>query len=325
MKITRLSSFAADILNRTSMGTVHSVYRRTVNLSLGGHILALQARRSTLSPISLLTDTDAPELGIPSLHPGTRIRVLNNRIAIEAPDPQSSASGAFENLYLLPFDPSASEDLYLSASVPAAGDLSLPEIIGSVIFSASPDGFPGIFQASQDIGSDLVRMAAAGHIQAAINAVHAGDPVFAAKELSSLVGVGAGLTPSGDDFLCGILAGLRLSGVPAPKAGCPSDPGYGRNLPETITAGSIEFLAPGFSKELHARIPEMLDRTNVISREFLQCALAGQFSEAVMHLTKAVSAESIRKEFGAIGHSSGYDTLCGIWFAFHPGFQAAIM
>lgn len=34
----------------------------------------------------------------------------------------------------------------------------------------------------------------------------------AAKHLAGLIGLGIGLTPSGDDFLCGVLAGLILRG-----------------------------------------------------------------------------------------------------------------
>ena len=309
MEIIRLSSYAANILNNASEGTIHSVYRRTVNLSLDGQILALQSKGSPFSPVSLLTDTEAPELGIPGLRPGSPFRICSQQIII-GPAVISFSSAVPEDLYL----PTAA----LSAvSAPEhVWESPLPDRIRTVLRSVSPDGFPGILQDSPEISGDLVRMAAAARMHAASDAVHAGDAALAAKELSSLIGIGTGLTPSGDDFLCGILAGLRLFGTSSSE----NTSGQAFEYPAENDAFSgicpAEILAPGLSAELHRRIPEMLDRTNKISRSFLLCALDGQFSEAVLLLAGNPSADTIREMFGAIGHSSGLDTLCGIWFSF---------
>ena len=95
-----------------------------------------------------------------------------------------------------------------------------------------------------------------------------------------LIWLGIGLTPSGDDFLCGFLAGLRLSN--------------------------------GSSLFLHT-----LDRTNEISAAFLRCAAFGQFSTPVHLLTDPnVTARQIYLVFSSISHSSDIDTLCGIYIAF---------
>ena len=68
--------------------------------------------------------------------------------------------------------------------------------------------------------------------------------VDAASELNRMIGLGIGLTPSGDDFLCGILAGFILSG-------------HQDHL---------------FFRSLRKQIAENLDRTNELSGAFLQCA-----------------------------------------------------
>ena len=112
----------------------------------------------------------------------------------------------------------------------------------------------------------------------------------AAAALVRLTGLGIGLTPSGDDFLCGALAGLILTN--------------NWDLP--------------FTTALRQEIYAHLQDTNDISRAFLACALERQFSLPVVSLGKssgAVTSREILTSFSKIGHSSGSDTLCGIYYA----------
>ena len=106
----------------------------------------------------------------------------------------------------------------------------------------------------------------------------------AAKHLAGLIGLGIGLTPSGDDFLCGVLAGLILRGEE-------SHP-FAHALCREITSRRFD--------------------TNDISRAFLDCSVQHHFSLAVNSLTDLPSADRILNVFSAIGHSSGIDTLCGV-------------
>ena len=101
------------------------------------------------------------------------------------------------------------------------------------------------------------------------------------------MGLGIGLTPSGDDFLCGVLAGLILLGK----------------------QDTEDF------HHLSTEISQNLTRTNAISTAFLRCAMEGQFSEAIVTLGSVAFSQS-QQMFHAIGHSSGADTLCGLYFAF---------
>ena len=110
----------------------------------------------------------------------------------------------------------------------------------------------------------------------------------ATEELVSLIGLGVGLTPSGDDFLCGVLAGLILTG----------------NSDQTFT--SI----------LKKRIGMSLKNTNDISRTFLRCALSSHFSKPIKDLVYPASVQDILASFKAVGHSSGFDSLCGIYYVY---------
>jgi len=92
-------------------------------------------------------------------------------------------------------------------------------------------------------------------------------------------GCGAGLTPAGDDFLCGWMLACRL---------------------QRRSALAREILR-------HAR------GTNPVSNAFLEMAAQGRVNVAVQKLLQAPSAARV-KAVCAFGHSSGADLLCGmIW------------
>ena len=73
--ITDLSLYAKTILEQHSSWTVHSVYRKTINLQSGDLLLALQAAGSPLSPISLITDLSEAGMDALKAVPGMEIPV----------------------------------------------------------------------------------------------------------------------------------------------------------------------------------------------------------------------------------------------------------
>lgn len=105
----------------------------------------------------------------------------------------------------------------------------------------------------------------------------------------SLLGAGPGLTPSGDDFLGGILIGLHSTG-------------------RTETA-----------ETLWSRIkPYLPHRTNGISAALL-CAAACGYGSAAIHAAigalfrnDSEALDTALAAVGQIGHSSGWDTMLGI-------------
>jgi hypothetical protein len=125
------------------------------------------------------------------------------------------------------------------------------------------------------------------------------DATAVAHSLSRLVGLGPGLTPSGDDFIVGYLAALhsRRSWEPCISA-----------LLDRLTP-SVERLAGG---------------TNIIARHFVLDALAGAFSERLSNLFRALSQHDEAKmrcavaELLEVGHSSGADALVGMTFGLAP-------
>ena len=114
----------------------------------------------------------------------------------------------------------------------------------------------------------------------------------AAYSASELIGLGPGLTPSGDDFLIGLTAVLQSCGG---------------------NKNNAEFM-----QLLRHEIGRRLRTTGDVSRNFLKFALAGQFNEYVGLLMHQFDNEEVRlymdtcRRLMQFGHTSGIDTLWGI-------------
>ncbi len=270
MEITRTSQYAFDFLNRHRRGAVHSVYKKTINLEMDGQLLAIQVSGSPLSPLSLITDQTAESLDTLKLQPG---------------DPVLATAWSRKLLvgtHCFHWDKPAVVDLQLKGPDPQSTPFCDPELSGTVLEllkTYPPVGFVPLFV-------DVPASPAGTHA--------APDPFLTQAEIilrtgapiTDLIGLGIGLTPSGDDFLCGMLAGLTLLGL----------------------RDSQDF------RHLSAEISRNLAKTNAISAAFLRCAMDGQFSEALVTLGSVSFSQSLQM-FHDIGHSSGADTLCGLYFA----------
>lgn len=125
---------------------------------------------------------------------------------------------------------------------------------------------------------------------------HARDRAGALRQVTQFIGLGPGLTPAGDDFIIGWLAGLAL------RAGTP--------------------LQREFLRDLCAGIAPLGSATTSVSRQHLEDACALAFSERLSDLCLAIgdaapgpnltSAVAAQLQVGA---SSGADAAAGLLFA----------
>ena len=119
-----------------------------------------------------------------------------------------------------------------------------------------------------------------GHAQPALEALQrwlVGNAL--GDEAEQLIGLGPGLTPSGDDYFGGMLVALRLTG---------------RGMQ-----------ADGLWRWLR---PRLKARTSAISTAHLCAAAAGEAHEA---LHGVLSGELDLSKLDAVGHCSGWDALAG--------------
>ena len=145
--------------------------------------------------------------------------------------------------------------------------------------------------AADDTASPLLRRAAAGaSALAGWLARDAGPPPPARVRV--LIGLGPGLTPSGDDLIAGTLIALRA------------------------------FLRPDAAKQLGAWALRLAaTRTGAISRAHLAAAAAGEGPEPLHRVLAAICTAAevdLERELDAvagIGHCSGWDALAGVALA----------
>lgn len=114
------------------------------------------------------------------------------------------------------------------------------------------------------------------------------------EELGALVGLGAGLTPAGDDLLTGYLAGLSCA-----------------------TRGKLDRSA--FLAAIGKLVVRYLPRTNDISRTYLGLAARGQVSSLLVDLAAAICrGETGFRLLGhaeaamRVGHTSGMEAVSGL-------------
>lgn len=263
LRILQASTFALDNLKKASVPTVHSVYHKAVNLRTGDQMLTLQPRASVLSPVSLITDYTEEMLADLTfmVRPTTELFHLNtsHTCCQDLFLPLSGSETVQSSLHLSGLDTKIREAIAMAGSSP------LP---------AHMRGMELILNQPELLENSLYMRAASQYLTQFIQILQASEDFYEMADcLCHLIGLGIGLTPSGDDFLCGFLAGLRLSD------------------------GSSVFLP-----FLEQHILHTLDRTNEISATFLRCAVLGQFSAPVHLLTNPdVTARQIYLAFSSIG------------------------
>ena len=102
----------------------------------------------------------------------------------------------------------------------------------------------------------------------------------------ALIGLGAGLTPAGDDFVGGAMIALRAQGKP--------------EVADRIAAWALPLAATN---------------TNRISRAHLECAAAGEGHEFLHELLSSLGdrekSEAALGKLSRIGHTSGVDAAAG--------------
>lgn len=268
-----LSAIAPLAPDGVHKGRVHSIYRSTVNFTLGNHLFSLQSSGIPRTPVSFSL---SPAQTFPAVHPGDPAGWDGNCLFL--------GSQCYDGSFAV--RPS-------SHPVPlTTGAVSLLLQLQSVCKSTLHAGFAGVVL-SHCQPDDLWEQEAfliCGQLRTVSHYSH-----NFAQTACSMIGLGNGLTPSGDDWLCGVLAVLH--------ALCAQ--------PECISLRNA----------IRQEIPRHLHKTNDISARFLEVAAAGHFSEPICTLFAAANHAQLPALYRALdavlalGHSSGADMMSGILFA----------
>lgn len=277
---------------------VHSVYERTINLMIDNQLVALQIEGSPLSPISIILSVDESGLGALDIKRGDNvtidgeiIKIGNNEFSL------SNISETFDTLLAGDYRPQLLADITISLirNSNRCGFSSL------VLSDKAPDDLSLSYAKNKLDEAEAICNLIKSNQANDKTAIHTKQEKLC-DTLSNLIGVGTGLTPSGDDFITGILSTFAA-------------------FPDCFDSELV--------KCLRSEIYNKCDNTNEISRAFLDCALKGQYSKSVIDLYKSIcsagiiSPEQVSQEtltrllnsFCKIGHTSGIDTLTGIFWS----------
>lgn len=260
-------------------GQVHSVYEKAVNIWNGSDLYALVAGREFPAPYTANTEEiNFLELG---LRPEERVSgggglvEIGHGILLSCRDVEVFEQEEYQGRE--------------KAAALAEGILAYKRYLGkNGLQIGCADFFRRHFCGEMLPAPDCMTGALNRRLEAFVEAVH--TPSLFIRRAEKLIGAGRGLTPSGDDFLCGMTAALYS---------CEAGRGLGL------------YLARGLSS------CGRLQATTDVSRQMLKGCLRGEFSGPDRRLIGSFlgggrDMDRVMKLMEKVGHSSGVDFSAGL-------------
>lgn len=271
------SLFAAFL--RAGGGTVHSVFPHAVNLAAGERLYTVLSGPRMPAPSTAWTyAADFCGLGV---SPGGRVLADGETAAVDGRLLLDFRAAAVRDpsFQTVPWDEARVRSglRALERRLPGYRDRSWAAAVYLAAF------------AGEAPPSDCMQRELGLRIERLLGALSHGE---AALSAGALIGAGIGLTPTGDDFLCGLLLALRRAGRDGAKA-----------LARRLSAG--------VSQALETRA------TTDVSRQMLRFHLCGRaprlYEQLVEDLLDGACGripEDLLK-LAEVGYSSGIDFACG--------------
>jgi Protein of unknown function (DUF2877) len=282
----------------TTRGSIQSVFPRAANLLFGGRLLTLHARETPCAPNGLVLPLRAGQGPLADLQTGMAVIIERGTIHIPTPSLRLSTQNS-QPWNPRPRLPTACQPerleqnlAYLTAllaeKAPREGLAVLASLsVDPALSSPAPD----LAAAADD--SLLLHTARPAAERLLEGTIHQHIPL-ARQGASTLIGLGPGLTPSGDDVLIGFMAATSLLSEPL-----------------------------GLSSELYQRLHmELLTiargRTNKLSITWMEYAKQGEVAEHIGQLFQRLVIDDTRLlEEAALevlksGATSGADLLTGV-------------
>lgn len=285
-RVSHWSQAAARLVypQEVLIGRVHSCYARIINVQTpAGRLLTLQGEGRLQAPLALALATDIEALGA---HLPVGALVVQDI-------PAAAGYPAALRLHCTAahvWDGSLQASPHVTPPVLA----HLATTLATWLDRYAPTrGLAPLLSALERDATGLSATCAAAHTVLAplLSVRHTFLATTLLTLVKSLIGLGAGLTPSGDDCLVGLLAVLHLTGSLPALCSPP------------VRAQFCQYVRLG---------------TSQLSGEFVRCALEGHFAEPVVRLIQALCPpdtgvwQTHAAALAAVGHSSGVDAMVGI-------------
>lgn len=287
---------ALDLIGGNHAWRVHSIFRRACNLQApSGRILSLVTADVPPSPINVVTDL-AQEIGwlglgltpgIPLKFDGARVLTDDGSLRIALSRAATFVPMIHGPVGIRPDRVPAMLALAAHYGMERGPKAGFQALLPHAERLFPPNGTPPLFD------DDFCRLGYE-HTAALVNAVRASDGPRLRESVRGLLGLGPGLTPSGDDALAGLMVAAALT---AKALACPARI-FGK-IGEIVvqeTSGATTDLSGEFLR--YAAQGE----GNAVNEEVIGSILQGREESIVFAVAKLMG-------FGA---SSGVDQLWGI-------------
>jgi hypothetical protein len=272
-------------------GEIHSAYRRTINLRFPPEqLVSLHGGQNLVAPFGIALGRRFGSPAYEKIGPGFRAAVADGLVRI----PEAGLEVVLAEAAV--WEPKARP-----VSLPSPAAARHAEVLTAILLQhEDPDGLAGLVDGGD--ATPLLRRARPCAVQLA-EGLSQGDTSALLAGAEPLLGLGPGLTPSGDDFLGGFMGTALLA------------------LPDA---------APLLQAAGHEMLRLAQTKTTLLSRAFLAHALRGALAPPLDALLatilEAAGRESVAREAHAattLGHTSGTDMLAGMVFALRGLGQAA--
>ena len=286
MFIDRIKSYCKHfkvLFDDEKRAIVHSVYKSTINCLVDDRIISLQHQDMPITPLSINLDIPKKVFELIRVNRGDEVQFTKEGLI------------AFNSFFA--FEDTEIFDCDLTQGTNPLGKEKIEKLTDEILMYIEKGEFGRIAKSLKD--NQKIPLSFAGsYVSGILMKLSNSMEVSEISSLSAqLIGLGEGLTPSGDDFNCGMLAALfYLRGSQ-----------YADRLRE----------------ELIRQIRHRINTTTIISKEFLIYACEGRFSQMVKYiLIKSQNEQDVTMEIMKIrdvGHTSGIDFLTGLYFGLLKG------
>ncbi len=308
-----------DLVERGSYG-VHSRFRRVVNMTGGARFVSLVTPEVDAGPLNIVVrGLDPANVRHLRIEAGADDRLGSRRVRAAGARPATRGLTIILDGDRIEAGP---ERVYSSTLGPAVCDSprfhSNLRTFGACLVELAPEKSlaflldPGRiieFRSGFERG-------VAEHIEHCVRDILFGDTL---RGVSRLKGCGFGLTPSGDDFITGLLIASHLM-EPGRRGAAGEYSGY-------AAAGSNDIAAHRASAAaLRARIFESARTSNTLSDTFLRLAAYGRVTRGMQKLAASLSSGTSHdvtrcaRDLVSIGATSGVDTGVGLYLTLRSGF-----
>lgn len=286
LEILETSKSVLEKLKSSKIGQVHSVYKNTINLTIGEKLISIHPKFTIKTPMSIrIAEKEIEHLNIST---GEKVIILEDKFLI--------GGYTFDFRRVKTWDPNIE---YLDIEGIEMDKIQL--VLDTMSFYGNENSLKDIGQHIINPNSptslieegDYFTKKAFSIITDLYKSIMDKKPIDSLNTIVGLIGLGQGLTPSGDDFLSGLLSVFILAGAKSQRC--------------------LEI-----SEGLKEIIRNNLKNTTFLSEEFFHYAIKGEYSEIFHDLYKDLKegqVDNIRAsviKFIQVGSSSGMDTLAGI-------------